>query len=69
MLGIVIGVVGLMISILLGIGVLFNIFFVLYSVLKVFGVVYLLWLVFKIVIGFVDELVGLVENKIKLIKC
>jgi threonine/homoserine/homoserine lactone efflux protein len=65
MLGIVIGVAGLMISTLLGIGALFNIFPVLYSVLKVLGVGYLLWLAFKIATGPVDEPVGLVENKIK----
>ena len=65
MLGIVIGVAGLMISTLLGIGALFNIFPVLYGVLKVLGVAYLLWLAFKIATGPVDEPVGLVENKIK----
>ena len=43
MLGIVIGVAGLMVSTLLGIGALFNIFPVLYSVLKLLGVAYLLW--------------------------
>ncbi|MCZ8530496.1 LysE family translocator [Alteromonas sp. PRIM-21] len=56
MLGIVIGVAGLMVSTLLGIGALFNIFPVLYSVLKILGVAYLLWLAFKIATGPVDEI-------------
>lgn len=56
MLGIVIGVAGLMVSTLLGIGALFSIFPVLYSVLKVLGVAYLLWLAFKIATGPVNEI-------------
>lgn len=48
MAGIVIGVAGLMVSTLLGVGALFSIFPVLYTILKVLGVVYLLWLAFKI---------------------
>ena len=56
MLGIVIGVAGLMVSTLLGIGALFNVFPVLYSVLKILGVAYLLWLAFKIATGPVNEI-------------
>lgn len=48
MAGIVIGVAGLMVSTLLGVGALFSIFPVLYTILKVLGVAYLLWLAFKI---------------------
>lgn len=48
MVGIVIGVAGLMVSTLLGVGALFSIFPVLYTILKVLGVAYLLWLAFKI---------------------
>ncbi|GFD82491.1 lysine transporter LysE [Tenacibaculum sp. KUL118] len=56
MVGIVIGVAGLMISTLLGIGALFNVFPALYDVLRVFGVAYLLWLAYKIATGPVDEI-------------
>lgn len=56
MLGIVIGVAGLMISTLLGLGALFVLFPFLYTVLKVLGIAYLLWLAYKIATAPVSEL-------------
>ena len=51
MLGIVFGVSMLLLSILLGLGVLFQLYPVMYSVLNVAGAAYLLWLAFKIASG------------------
>lgn len=48
MLGIVVGVAMLMLSVLMGLGVLFRAYPVLFSVLKVVGGLYLLWLAYKI---------------------
>ncbi|BCO19494.1 lysine transporter LysE [Alteromonas sp. KC3] len=56
MFGIVVGVAGLMISTLLGIGALFTVFPALYTILKVLGIAYLLWLAFKIATAPVTEL-------------
>ena len=51
MLGIVFGVSMLLLSVLLGLGVLFQLYPVMYSVLNVAGAAYLLWLAFKIASG------------------
>ncbi|ALM89583.1 MULTISPECIES: LysE family translocator [Alteromonas] len=56
MIGIVIGVAGLMISTLLGVGALFTLFPALYTVLKVLGITYLLWLAIKIATAPTDEI-------------
>lgn len=51
MLGIVCGVAMLLLSVLLGLGVLFKLYPVMYSVLNVAGAAYLLWLAYKIATG------------------
>lgn len=56
MIGIVIGVAGLMVGTLLGIGALFTLVPALYTVLKVLGIAYLLWLAFKIATAPVTEI-------------
>lgn len=56
MFGIVIGVAMLLVSVLMGLGLVFTLYPSLYSVLKVFGGVYLLWLAFKIASAPVDEI-------------
>ena len=56
MIGIVIGVAGLMVGTLLGIGALFTLVPALYTVLKVLGITYLLWLAFKIATAPVSEI-------------
>lgn len=55
-LGIVVGVAGLMVGTLMGLGALFSLFPILYSVLKVLGIGYLLWLAFKIASAPTEEL-------------
>lgn len=59
MLGIVFGVAMLLLSVLLGLGVLFKLYPVMYSILNVAGAAYLLWLAFKIASGPVS---GIREN-------
>lgn len=56
MLGIVVGVAMLMLSVLMGLGVVFHTFPALYSVLKVLGAMYLLWLAFKIATAPVNKI-------------
>ncbi|NVK56701.1 MAG: LysE family translocator [Alteromonadaceae bacterium] len=51
MLGIVLGVAMLLLSVLLGLGVLFSVYPALYSILNVAGAAYLLWLAYKIASG------------------
>ncbi|MCP9480086.1 LysE family translocator [Marisediminitalea aggregata] len=56
MLGIVFGVAMLLLSVLLGLGMLFSLYPVLYSVLNVVGALYLLWLAYKIASAPVGEI-------------
>ncbi len=55
MVGILVGMATLLISVLTGLGLVFNAFPVLYEVLKWFGVLYLLWLSWKITFASVSE--------------
>ncbi len=51
MFGIVFGVAMLLLSVLLGLGVIFSLYPMMYSILNVAGGIYLLWLAFKIATG------------------
>lgn len=55
MFGIVIGVAALLLSVLMGLGVVFSLYPNLYLVLKVLGGLYLLWLAYKIATAPVDD--------------
>lgn len=56
MFGIVIGVAALLLSVLMGLGLVFTMYPELYSVLRLVGGGYLLWLAYKITTAPVDEL-------------
>ena len=63
MLGIVFGVAMLLLSVLLGLGVLFKLYPVMYSILNVAGANYLLWLAYKIASGPVSGIKHQTNNK------
>jgi threonine/homoserine/homoserine lactone efflux protein len=54
-LGIIIGIAVLLASVLIGLGVLFKLYPILYQTLKVLGAAYLLWLAWKIANASIDE--------------